>query len=208
MSRSKEQGPLNITRKPKSVFSGLGINEAINPNVVNIPGSKMEVIAEAVEGFDYVGGLFIGKLPGSSSIESVSLPVDLRDPSFIRAKLSSREQQIYSLLMDRRSNREIAENFGISKRTVEIHVQRIYGKLGVENGRRELLAQPKNQEHVSSLAEHGLTKREQQTLNLLRAGMYDKEIAKSLGVSIKTIQNYVDRIRQKVGRKSRWELMA
>jgi non-specific serine/threonine protein kinase len=44
--------------------------------------------------------------------------------------LSEREREIVLLIAQGRTNREIAEAFFISQRTVETHLGRIYAKLG------------------------------------------------------------------------------
>ncbi|UMG94095.1 LuxR C-terminal-related transcriptional regulator [Nocardioides sp. TF02-7] len=49
----------------------------------------------------------------------------------LRAGLSSREAQVLRLLADGASNREIAEELGIARRTVSTHVEHIFTKLGV-----------------------------------------------------------------------------
>jgi predicted ATPase/DNA-binding CsgD family transcriptional regulator len=54
--------------------------------------------------------------------------------------LTWREQDILSLLAERYTNREIAQNLGLALTTVKWYNQQIYGKLGVKN-RREAVAQ-------------------------------------------------------------------
>lgn len=44
--------------------------------------------------------------------------------------LTPREREVAGLLVERRSNKEIARELGIRVRTVETHVLRIMGKLG------------------------------------------------------------------------------
>jgi DNA-binding NarL/FixJ family response regulator len=45
--------------------------------------------------------------------------------------LSAREQEIYELLVQGRSNREIAKTLFISESTTKVHVRHIFEKLGV-----------------------------------------------------------------------------
>jgi DNA-binding NarL/FixJ family response regulator len=49
------------------------------------------------------------------------------------AQLTAREQQVLSLILHARSNREIARQLGIEERTVKAHVGRLMRKAGVEN---------------------------------------------------------------------------
>ena len=44
--------------------------------------------------------------------------------------LTSREREIAALVAEGLSNRQIAERLVISKRTVDAHIEHIYGKLG------------------------------------------------------------------------------
>jgi predicted ATPase/DNA-binding CsgD family transcriptional regulator len=50
-----------------------------------------------------------------------------------RPALSSREQEIALLVAEGLSNREVAERLVISKRTVDAHVEHIFGKLGISS---------------------------------------------------------------------------
>jgi predicted ATPase/DNA-binding CsgD family transcriptional regulator len=49
------------------------------------------------------------------------------------APLTSREREISALVAESLSNREIAARLGISKRTVDAHIEHIFGKLGVSS---------------------------------------------------------------------------
>lgn len=48
-----------------------------------------------------------------------------------RGKLTERESEIFALLTNGESNKKLAIRLGISPRTVQKHLQRIYAKLGV-----------------------------------------------------------------------------
>jgi DNA-binding CsgD family transcriptional regulator len=52
-----------------------------------------------------------------------------------------------------------------------------------------------------------LTSREREVLTLVASGRLDKEVAKELGISVRTVHTYLDRIRQKVGVRRRPELV-
>ena len=45
--------------------------------------------------------------------------------------LTGRERQIATLVGEGMSNRDIAQHLGISKRTVDAHLEHIFGKLGI-----------------------------------------------------------------------------
>ena len=47
--------------------------------------------------------------------------------------LTGRERQIAALVGEGRSNRDIAQQLGISKRTVDAHLEHIFGKLGISS---------------------------------------------------------------------------
>ena len=58
----------------------------------------------------------------------------LRPPSRTggkRARLTMRESDIAQLVIERKSNKEIASTLGIATRTVTTHVANIFAKLGV-----------------------------------------------------------------------------
>ena len=52
--------------------------------------------------------------------------------------LTSREQQVFSLLMEGKKTNDIAEELEVRKNTIKFHTKRIYKKLGV-NSKSELL---------------------------------------------------------------------
>jgi DNA-binding NarL/FixJ family response regulator len=47
--------------------------------------------------------------------------------------LSRREQEVLTLVLDKKTNREIAEQLGLGVRTVEFHRENVMGKLGASN---------------------------------------------------------------------------
>jgi len=47
--------------------------------------------------------------------------------------LSTREEEVLALLAEGLSNREIALALGLSRRTIETYLHRLYKKLGVHN---------------------------------------------------------------------------
>ncbi|WP_142001691.1 LuxR C-terminal-related transcriptional regulator [Amycolatopsis cihanbeyliensis] len=65
---------------------------------------------------------------------------------------------------------------------------------------------------LSSARERGsgqqlvLSERERQVLSLLAAGERDQDIAEAMAISVRTVRSYLDRIRDKTGRRRRPEL--
>ena len=53
----------------------------------------------------------------------------------------------------------------------------------------------------------GLTRRERDVVDLLGAGMSNKEIARRLGLSVGTVKLYVHKVLYKAGARSRYDLV-
>jgi DNA-binding CsgD family transcriptional regulator len=65
-------------------------------------------------------------------------------PDFIRDfSITKREQEIILALLDGKSNKELAETFFVTQKTIEAHLANIYRKIGVKN-RLELFSRLKN----------------------------------------------------------------
>jgi DNA-binding NarL/FixJ family response regulator len=61
------------------------------------------------------------------------LPSLDRVPHGATTHLTDREQEVLELILQARSNREIARELGIEERTVKAHVGRLMRKSGAEN---------------------------------------------------------------------------
>jgi DNA-binding CsgD family transcriptional regulator len=48
------------------------------------------------------------------------------------SSLTNREREVLALLASGESNRKLAQRLGVSPRTIQKHLQRIYAKLGVQ----------------------------------------------------------------------------
>lgn len=69
----------------------------------------------------------------SKLIERLLLSVQETNPTPVSASFTKREQEVLSLLLDGRSNREIASNLSIEERTVKAYVTSLMAKVGVKN---------------------------------------------------------------------------
>jgi DNA-binding NarL/FixJ family response regulator len=73
--------------------------------------------------------------------------------------LSGREKEVLDLLVQGKSNKQIAMHLGVSNRTIEFHLSNIYSKLGVNSRAEAILFFMKD----TSLKSEGVVKE-----NLLR----------------------------------------
>ena len=93
-------------------------------------GSEVEVFAIVAPVMRH------GKLAGSFGV-SVPLNVASRDGDRLAA-LTAREREVLRLTAEAKKSNEIAKILGLSRRTVESHLAKIYSKLGVSS-RSELM---------------------------------------------------------------------
>jgi DNA-binding NarL/FixJ family response regulator len=68
----------------------------------------------------------------------IGQPISTADD--LRSTLSPREREVYELVVQRLTNREIARLLFIEESTVKVHVHHIYDKLGVRS-RLDLIVQ-------------------------------------------------------------------
>jgi two-component system, NarL family, nitrate/nitrite response regulator NarL len=77
------------------------------------------------------GQCWLGHQTVSDLVDAIVLkPADHRPA---RATLTSRERDIVAAIVDGASNREIADQFGLSPQTIKNHLSSIFDKLGVSN---------------------------------------------------------------------------
>jgi two-component system nitrate/nitrite response regulator NarL len=77
------------------------------------------------------GQLWLGHQTVSDLVDAIVLkPADHRPT---KVTLTSRELDIVAAIVDGASNREIAEQFGLSPQTVKNHLSSVFDKLGVSN---------------------------------------------------------------------------
>ncbi|HEU0164496.1 MAG TPA: LuxR C-terminal-related transcriptional regulator [Thermomicrobiales bacterium] len=91
-------------------------------------GRGFEFAAAVDEAVAWLGRITTSGAPGASAVSGVAGPM-------VAAELTSREHQVLALLLQRFTDREIAETLFISTRTVSRHVSNIFDKLGVRSRR-------------------------------------------------------------------------
>lgn len=114
-------------------------------------------------------------------------------------KLTPREHQVCVGLLAGRRYREIGQELGLRRNSVACLAKSIYRKLSVE-GRAALLRHAILRGWVAG-ADRNLswTRREQQVLNLALRGNTQREIAKCLGLSLKTLDLTLRSMRRYAG---------
>jgi len=130
-----------------------------------------------------------------------------RPGKFEKAKLLTRtEIKVLRLILDGKSNREIAELLHRSLRTIEIHRSHIMRKLGVDNlidlvkrATAEGLLHLPSAELEQSKSLRKLTKTEIKVLRHILDGKSNKQIANLLHLSFRTIEKYRSQIMHKLG---------
>lgn len=119
-------------------------------DVATMPGAEQNKLL-AVEALGHALRLHVeqghhdGRVSVLTRLRSMNFPFQATGSPAIAelaatAELTSREREIAVLVHRRHSNRDIAEKFTLSQRTIEGHLYKIYSKLGV--GSREELYQP------------------------------------------------------------------
>jgi DNA-binding NarL/FixJ family response regulator len=125
-----------------------------------------------------------------------------------QVKVTPREQQILSLLVQGCSNKEIASQLNISHRTVKQHLRMLFLRTGVSEGdKRVKLARYACEEGgaVKTLCE-SLNPRESQISILVWEGLTNREIGKIVGTTEQVIKNHLRSAFDKLGVWTRLEL--
>lgn len=125
-------------------------------------------------------------------------------PGDPRQRLTPRERQVYDLVSEGLSSKEIARSLGITRATARCHVQNVLTKLGVGSrahaaalARRA--ADPADHGGHPAAAAHAgrlrnLTRREAEVLRALASGLEQREIAARLYLSPHTVRTHVQRV--------------
>lgn len=112
--------------------------------------------------------------------------------------LTPREADLVEYVRLGYTNAQIALATGRSVSAVRNLLVRIFDKTGVRT-RAQLVGGP--------LITSGLTRREREIVEKLRAGLTNREIGRDLGISTNTVRNTLARLFEKVGVSTRSELM-
>ncbi|MBO0804762.1 MAG: response regulator transcription factor [Nocardiopsaceae bacterium] len=96
--------------------------------VTRAPGTQAG--AQGAQGATEAPAAGVTLTPGAGTAPGTTAP---GTTALDETPLTSREQEIAGLVADGLSNREIANQLVISKRTVDSHVEHIFGKLGVSS---------------------------------------------------------------------------
>lgn len=107
--------------------------------------------------------------------------------------LSAREREVATLVAGGASNRVIASTLFLSERTIEGHVSRILAALAITS-RSGIPALTLGHLGDPFLPVPALTPRQQTTAELVATGLGNAEIARRLGVSVKTVEKNVSEI--------------
>jgi DNA-binding NarL/FixJ family response regulator len=127
---------------------------------------------------------------------------------FDQVRVTPRDQQVWNLLAQGCSNKEIAGELNISPRTVKQHLRRLFCHAGILDGRKRVkLARYLRAEKSAVMTPcDGLNPTESRISILVWEGMTNREIGKIVGTSEQTIKNHLRRAFDKLGVWSRLEL--
>ncbi|WP_325051316.1 helix-turn-helix domain-containing protein [Streptomyces corynorhini] len=122
-------------------------------------------------------------------------------------KLTVREMGVLRLLAEGLSNRHLARSLGISEKTVKNHLSGIYLKIGAADRTQAALYAQRlgltRGRDAPPPVKPSLTAREMGVLRLLTGGLSNRRIARSLGISEKTVKNHLSGIYLKIGAADR-----
>lgn len=140
-----------------------------------------EIAAEA----DRLGATSVRKLAASQR-RALSRDAPAAEGGF--ASLSDREREIAVLVAEGHTNRSIGSTLFLSERTVQTHLSRILGVLGLPSRTAIPAALGVGAIQFDSPA---LTERQEQIARLVAKGQSNSVIAAELGISVKTVENHL-----------------
>lgn len=132
--------------------------------------------------------------------------------------LTRQQRRVLLLLCEGRTNKQIADEFGLKESTIKIHVKGILRRLGVQSRTQAVLllcqSIPQRESPLRDFdadralfARLHLRERERDVLLGIRQGLLNKQIAFRLGVSHATVKAHVSEILRKLGVSSRTQLV-
>jgi len=183
--------------------------------------ADMEVVAEAVNGEEAIEKAEINKpdvcllditMPLKSGIEAIS---DIRKLSPVTRIL------VLTMHDDHAYLRSVLAAGGagyLTKKAADtellmairtIHQGRSYIDVGLDDNQLQtvLVDEQKARSEASSRSLESLSDRERQVLELVALGFTHKEVGESLSLSVKTVETYRSRLAEKLGLRSRAELV-
>ena len=133
-------------------------------------------------------------------------------------KLSHREAQCLSLVIQGKLNKQISSILNISLKTVESYLNHISHKLNCNNKNEMVIkilwSLPNTQipmqfgaAQLNLMHNYHLSNREWQCLNILTQGKTSRQIAEQLELSAKTIEVYIDKLKLKLKCRNKIELI-
>jgi DNA-binding NarL/FixJ family response regulator len=123
-----------------------------------------------------------------------------------QAPMTPREREVAELLLAGASNARIAYTLGMSVRTAQSHVSRVLEALDLPS--RAAVPRALGDRREPNSQRQQLTPRQYQVADLISRGYTNKGVARSLNVSIKTIEKHLGDVYRRLGIDSRAALAA
>jgi len=133
--------------------------------------------------------------------------VKSRMPQTAILMLSMHDEKLYAERAIRAGARGYATKEETPARIIEAIRQILAGRIWLSEELAQRLASKQARRPLSSSPLHDLSDRELEVFNMLGEGLETREVARALDVSIKTVQAYCARIKQKLGLDTAGELL-